>query len=111
MDQFGHRLPLTRVKNGGIPIEMIVIDYDKAFAKISQYPAFSARLRWQRSLRAGDGNSCALPLAWPLVRAAGAPGIRNSCYAKGKSPAFRPEAGLKGTWDIPRKDCCLPRQI
>jgi len=32
---------------------MIVIDYDKAFAKISQYPAFSARLRWRRSLRAG----------------------------------------------------------
>jgi hypothetical protein len=58
--------------------------------------ASRARLRWRRSLRAGDRNRAAAPLARPLARAAGAPGIRNSCYAKGKSPAFRPEAGLKG---------------
>ena len=31
---------MTRVRDGAIPTEMIVIDYDKAFAKMSQHPAF-----------------------------------------------------------------------
>src|SRR5262245_20102377 len=31
---------MSRLRDGAIPTEMIVIDYDKAFAKMSQYPAF-----------------------------------------------------------------------
>src|SRR5262245_11648277 len=81
--------------------KMIVVNYDKGFAEMSQHPAFRnrrtrrlpwmwtlafcttkaararrrtatgrrARLRWRRSLGAGDGNRAALPLAGSVGQA------------------------------------------
>jgi hypothetical protein len=48
---------------------------------------------WAARDRASFSRCPVPPLARPLVRSAGALGIRNSCYAKGKSPALM--AGLE----------------
>jgi hypothetical protein len=42
--------------------------HNRAIERAVQVTSRHARLRWRRSPRAGDGNSPAAPLVWPLAR-------------------------------------------